>query len=84
MKKIVEGIYGRCVTCRQTESRVRSHGLYTPLPIPTESWIDISMNFVLGLPRSKCGRDSFFCVILFHVTKLMMLHMLLSYSLEKL
>ena len=63
MKKGVERICGRCVTCRQTKSRVQPHGLYTPLPIPSEPWIDISMDFVLGLPRSKHGRDSIFVVV---------------------
>ncbi|XP_057785651.1 uncharacterized protein LOC131003187, partial [Salvia miltiorrhiza] len=62
MKRDVERICGRCVTCKQAKSRVSSHGLYTPLPIPTAPWIDISMDFVLGLPRTKRGRDSIFVV----------------------
>jgi hypothetical protein len=45
-------ICGRCVTCRQAKSKVQPNGLYTPLPIPSKPWIDISMYFVLGLPRT--------------------------------
>ena len=63
MKRDVERICGRCVTCRQAKSRVQPNGLYTPLPIPSSPWIDISMDFVLGLPRSRRGKDSIFVVV---------------------
>ncbi|KAI9157174.1 hypothetical protein LWI28_017969 [Acer negundo] len=57
MKRDVERV------CRQAKSRVKPHGLYTPLPIPSGPWIDISMDFMLGLPRSKRGRDSIYVVV---------------------
>jgi hypothetical protein len=63
MKRDVERVCSRCVTCRQAKSRVLPHGLYTPLPVPSASWVDISMDFVLGLPRSRKGRDSIFVVV---------------------
>jgi hypothetical protein len=39
------------------------YGLYTLLHVPTEPWVDIFMNFVLGLHRSKKGRGSIFVVV---------------------
>ncbi|RDX86283.1 Tf2-9, partial [Mucuna pruriens] len=45
------------------KSWVSPHDLYTSLPVPTSPWIDIFMDFVLGLPRSKGGRDSIFEVV---------------------
>ncbi|KAF8052607.1 hypothetical protein N665_1538s0001 [Sinapis alba] len=63
MKREVEKLCARCVICKQAKSKVQPTGLYTPLPIPTEPWVDISMDFVLGLPRTRKGRDSIFVVV---------------------
>jgi len=37
--------------------------LYTPLLLLREPWVDISMDFMLGLPRSKRGRNPIFIVM---------------------
>ncbi|RDY05222.1 hypothetical protein CR513_10958, partial [Mucuna pruriens] len=37
--------------------------LFTPFPIPTSPWIDISMDIILDFPRSKGGRNSIFVVV---------------------
>jgi hypothetical protein len=63
MKRDVQRICKQCIACRKAKYRVQPHGLYTSLPVPTEPWVDISMDFVLGLPKSKKGRDSIFVVI---------------------
>jgi hypothetical protein len=63
MKRDVERICSKCVTCWKAKSKVKPHGLYMPLPVPSEPWTDVSMDFILGLPRSSKGRDSVYVVV---------------------
>ncbi|RDX75900.1 hypothetical protein CR513_44188, partial [Mucuna pruriens] len=63
MRRDVHHICERCLVCKMAKSKASSSGLYTPILIPTIPWIDISMDFVLGLPRTHSGRDSIFVVV---------------------
>ena len=60
MRKDVEKLCQTCLACKQVKSKVLPRGLYPPLPIPSEPLVDISIDFVLGLPRSKKGKNYVF------------------------
>ena len=63
MRRDVERYVSRYTTCNKAKSQLNPHGLYMPLSISSVPWEDISMDFVLGLPRTKRGRDTIFVVV---------------------
>ena len=63
MKHDVHKFCSQCFKCKEAKSRSQPNGLYTPLNVPNEPWTNISMDFVLGLPHTKKGKDSIFVVV---------------------
>eukprot|EP00253_Pinus_taeda_P023337 PITA_23337 len=63
MKSEVEKYVRNCKVCQYAKERSQNTGLYIPLPIPDRPWDMISMDFVLGLPKTQGGYDSIFVVV---------------------
>lgn len=53
----------RCRSRQLSKGTKSNQGLYSPLPVPKGSWNDVSMDFVVGLPRTQCGFDSIMVMV---------------------
>ena len=69
MKQDITRHVAKCDTCGRVKAdHMRTLGYLQPLPIPVWKWEDISMDFIVGLPRTFKGYDSIW-VIVDHLTK---------------
>ncbi|GKA11907.1 RNA-directed DNA polymerase [Tanacetum coccineum] len=63
MERDVNRLLERCRTCHITKTQSSNAGLYTPFSIPVAPWEDVSLDFVLGLPRTQRAKDSIMVVV---------------------
>jgi hypothetical protein len=64
MKIEIACYVARCDTCRRVKAvHMKTAGPLQSLSIPTWKWEDISMDFIVGLPRTPKGFDSIWVII---------------------
>jgi hypothetical protein len=64
MKIEIARYVAKCDTCRRVKAvHLRTAGPLQSLPIPMWNWEDISMDFVVGLPKTSKGYDSIWVIV---------------------
>jgi hypothetical protein len=63
MREDVKTFVDRCRICQHSKGKRQNVDFYQPLPIPTRLWDAVSMDFILGMPRTQRGFDSIFVVV---------------------
>ena len=64
MKQDITRHVMECDTCGRVKAdHMRTLGYLQPLPIPIWQWEDISMDFIVGLPRTYKGYNSIWVIV---------------------
>ena len=64
MRTNIAEYVAKCDVCRRIKAEhQRPAGLLKPLDIPEWKWDDISMDFIVGLPRTQSGYDAIWVIM---------------------
>ena len=63
LRRDIRRIVGRCSTCMIGKMTKQNSGQYMPLPVPESPWQEVSLDFVLGLPRTRRQLDTILVVV---------------------
>ena len=64
MKREIAEFVSRCLICQQVKAEhQRPAGLLQPLPVPEWKWEHVTMDFVVGLPRTQRGADAIWVIV---------------------
>ena len=64
MKREIAKYVSECDICQRVKaSHLRLAGMLQPLSIPARKWEDISMDFIVGLPKTAKGYDSIWVIV---------------------
>ena len=64
MKSSIAAHVSRCLTCQQVKvEHRRPAGELLRLPIPLWKWENVTMDFIIGLPRSPKGHDQIWVIV---------------------
>ena len=64
MKKDIAGFVAQCLTCQRTKiEHQKPGGLLQPLPIPVWKWEHITMDFMIGMPKTIKQHDSIWVIV---------------------
>jgi len=64
IKREITKYVAECDTCQRVKtSHFKIAGTLQPLPIPSWKWEDISMDFIVGLPKTSQHHDSIWVIV---------------------
>ena len=64
MKRDIAAYIASCLVCQQVKAEHQHPaGMMQPLPIPEWKWDHVTMDFVVGLPRTASGKDTIWVIV---------------------